>query len=46
MASRLATLNDYGQSAWFDFVSRDLLRFGELTKMIADDGLGGVTSDP
>jgi transaldolase/glucose-6-phosphate isomerase len=46
MASRLATLNDYGQSAWFDFVSRDLLRSGQLTKMIADDGLKGVTSNP
>ena len=46
MASRLASLNDYGQSAWFDFVSRDLLRSGQLTKMIADDGLRGVTSNP
>src|SRR3984885_4044434 len=46
MASRLATLNDYGQSAWFDFVSRDLLRSGQLTKMISDDGLKGVTSNP
>jgi transaldolase / glucose-6-phosphate isomerase len=46
MASRLATLNDFGQSAWFDFVSRDLLRSGQLTKMIADDGLRGVTSNP
>src|SRR6202051_5077618 len=46
MASRLATLNDYGQSVWFDFVSRDLLRSGQLTKMIADDGLRGVTSNP
>jgi transaldolase/glucose-6-phosphate isomerase len=46
MASRLATLNNYGQSAWFDFVSRDLLRSGQLTKMISDDGLKGVTSNP
>jgi transaldolase/glucose-6-phosphate isomerase len=46
MASRLATLNDYGQSAWFDFVSRDLLRSGQLTQMIKDDALKGVTSNP
>ena len=46
MASRLATLNDFGQSAWFDFVSRDLLRSGQLTQMIKDDALKGVTSNP
>src|SRR5580700_230285 len=46
MASRLATLNDFGQSAWFDFVSRDLLRSGQLTQMITDDALKGVTSNP
>ena len=46
MASRLASLNDYGQSAWFDFVSRDLLRSGQLTQMIKDDALKGVTSNP
>jgi transaldolase/glucose-6-phosphate isomerase len=46
MASRLATLNDYGQSAWFDFVSRDLLRSGQLTRMIQEDALKGVTSNP
>ena len=31
---------------WLDFVSRDLLRTGQLTRMIADDGLRGVTSNP
>jgi transaldolase / glucose-6-phosphate isomerase len=46
MANPLRTLNEYGQSVWLDFVSRDLLRSGGLTKLIADDGLRGVTSNP
>ena len=31
---------------WLDFVSRELLKSGELTQLIADDGLRGVTSNP
>src|SRR5246500_3847946 len=46
MASRLTTLNEHGQSVWLDFVSRDLLKSGELSRLIADDGLRGVTSNP
>jgi transaldolase / glucose-6-phosphate isomerase len=46
MANPLKTLQEYGQSVWLDFVSRDLLKSGGLTKLIADDGLRGVTSNP
>jgi transaldolase/glucose-6-phosphate isomerase len=46
MANPLKELNEYGQSAWLDFVSRDLLKSGQLGKMIAEDGLKGVTSNP
>jgi len=46
MPNPLKQLNDFGQSPWLDFVSRDLLRSGQLSKMIADDGLKGVTSNP
>ena len=46
MANPLRTLQEYGQSVWLDFVSRDLLKSGGLTKLIADDGLRGVTSNP
>jgi transaldolase / glucose-6-phosphate isomerase len=46
MANPLRTLNEYGQSVWLDFVSRDLLKSGGLAKLIADDGLRGVTSNP
>jgi transaldolase / glucose-6-phosphate isomerase len=46
MANPLRTLQEYGQSVWLDFVSRDLLKSGSLAKLIADDGLRGVTSNP
>src|ERR1700758_3006303 len=46
MANPLTTLQEYGQSVWLDFVSRDLLKSGGLAKMIAQDGLRGVTSNP
>jgi transaldolase / glucose-6-phosphate isomerase len=35
-----------GQSIWYDNLSRELLRSGELKKMIAEDGVSGVTSNP
>jgi transaldolase/glucose-6-phosphate isomerase len=46
MANPLKTLNEFGQSVWLDFVSRDLLKSGGLAKLIAEDGLRGVTSNP
>ena len=46
MPNPLRTLNEYGQSVWLDFVSRDLLKSGGLAKLIAEDGLRGVTSNP
>ena len=46
MANPLKTLQEYGQSVWLDFVSRDLLKSGGLVKLIAEDGLRGVTSNP
>ncbi|MBV9860005.1 MAG: bifunctional transaldolase/phosoglucose isomerase [Alphaproteobacteria bacterium] len=46
MANPLKTLNEFGQSVWLDFVSRDLLQSGQLGKMVEADGLRGVTSNP
>ena len=46
MANPLRELNEYGQSVWLDFVSRELLRSGELARLIAEDGVRGVTSNP
>ncbi len=36
----------YGQSLWFDFISRDLLLSGELRRLVEEDGILGVTSNP
>ncbi|HVC52876.1 MAG TPA: bifunctional transaldolase/phosoglucose isomerase [Stellaceae bacterium] len=46
MANPLKELGEYGQSVWLDFVSRELLKSGQLKQLIADDGLRGVTSNP
>jgi transaldolase/glucose-6-phosphate isomerase len=46
MANPLKELNEYGQSVWLDFVSRELLQSGGLTRLVADDGVRGVTSNP
>jgi transaldolase / glucose-6-phosphate isomerase len=42
----LKGLLDYGQSPWMDYIRRDLLTSGQLQKMIHDDGLRGMTSNP
>jgi transaldolase / glucose-6-phosphate isomerase len=42
----LKALLDYGQSPWMDYIRRDLLTGGELKKLIQNDGLMGMTSNP
>ncbi len=42
----LITLRQYGQSFWYDNISRGLLKSGELKRMIEEEGLRGVTSNP
>jgi transaldolase/glucose-6-phosphate isomerase len=44
--SRLRELESLGQSIWLDYISRDLLRSGELEQKISEDGLRGMTSNP
>lgn len=39
-------LRSFGQSVWLDSIGRKLIQSGELTKLILEDGLGGVTSNP
>ncbi len=46
MTSRLKQLADAGQAVWLDFVDRKFLADGGLRKLIAEDGLTGVTSNP
>src|SRR6267154_4795873 len=42
----LKALLSYGQSMWLDYIRRDLITSGRLKKMIQDDGLRGMTSNP
>src|SRR6202045_2955662 len=42
----LQELHKYGQSVWLDYIRRSLITSGELKRLIEEDGLGGVTSNP
>ena len=43
--SKLAELNEKGQSIWFDFIRRSIITSGEL-KDLVNQGVKGVTSNP
>jgi transaldolase/glucose-6-phosphate isomerase len=42
----LKDLLKFGQSVWLDYIRRDLLTGGELKRLIDEDGLRGMTSNP
>ena len=42
----LKDLLSFGQSVWLDYIRRDLLTGGELKRLIEEDGLRGMTSNP
>jgi transaldolase len=44
--SRLHRLSALGQSVWIDYLSRDLLHSGGLARMMEEDAVSGVTSNP
>ncbi|HEY3639406.1 MAG TPA: bifunctional transaldolase/phosoglucose isomerase [Rhizomicrobium sp.] len=44
--NRLKQLEQFGQSVWLDFLSREFLASEEFRRMIAEDGLKGMTSNP
>jgi transaldolase/glucose-6-phosphate isomerase len=46
MRSRLKNLSELGQAVWLDFLERGFLTDGSLKKLILEDGLTGVTSNP
>ena len=43
---RLRRLHDAGQSIWLDLLSRELVETGELRRLIDEDSVTGVTSNP
>ncbi|MBW3671780.1 MAG: hypothetical protein KY432_08935, partial [Acidobacteria bacterium] len=46
MSNPLQKLADAGQSVWYDQMTRSLLTQGHLRRMIEEDRLGGLTSNP
>jgi len=42
----LIQLRTLGQSIWLDYIRRDLMQSGELQRLITEDGLRGMTSNP
>lgn len=45
-ANPLKTLGTFGQSIWLDYIRRDLIASGQLRRLIEEDGLQGMTSNP
>jgi len=44
--NKIKQLQEFGQHIWLDFLERKLIRSGQLKKMIEQDGLRGMTSNP
>ncbi|GAA4377439.1 transaldolase [Hymenobacter koreensis] len=42
----LVAIHSFGQSIWLDYIRRNILHNGELQRLIDEDGLRGVTSNP
>ena len=42
----LQRLAEFGQSVWIDYLSRELLESGELARLVREDAVVGVTSNP
>jgi transaldolase len=45
-SSRLHQLSELGQSVWIDFLSREMVQTGGLERLMRDDAVVGVTSNP
>src|SRR5690606_8040045 len=46
MPHPLVRLGKLGQSPWYDFITRELIASGELARLIREEGLRGMTSNP
>ncbi|HTD39766.1 MAG TPA: transaldolase [Mucilaginibacter sp.] len=44
--NRVKQIHQFGQSIWLDFIARGIIKSGELKKLIDEDGVRGVTSNP
>jgi len=46
VTSRISQIGALRQSVWLDYIRRSLLTSGEFERMVREDGLSGVTSNP
>src|SRR5829696_2907080 len=46
MANHLREIEAEGQAVWLDNISRALIEDGELERLVTEDGISGVTSNP
>jgi len=46
MINPLKTLHDHDQSFWVDYIDRDLVSRGGIQRLVEEDGLRGLTSNP
>jgi transaldolase len=46
LMNSLQQLRDCGQSIWLDYIRRDLITSGEFQRLVEQDGVHGVTSNP
>jgi transaldolase / glucose-6-phosphate isomerase len=46
LESPVRALQVFGQSVWLDYIRRSLITSGELQRLIEEDGVRGVTSNP
>ncbi|MDB5134928.1 MAG: tal [Mucilaginibacter sp.] len=44
--NKVKQIHSFGQSIWLDFIDRDIIKSGKLKKLIDEDGIRGVTSNP
>ena len=44
--NRVKQIHSFGQSIWLDFIDREIMKSGNLQKLIDEDGVRGVTSNP
>lgn len=45
-ANKVKRIHDFGQSIWLDFIDRKIMNTGQLQKLIDEDGVRGITSNP
>jgi transaldolase len=46
MENKVKQIHSFGQSIWLDFIDRAIISSGNLKKLIDEDGIRGVTSNP